>query len=162
MYRDFYFKYSNRKTLGETITFQSLSELAEKNGKRARSDLKKIQRIKDKEIALFAQIDRMKHTKKTKIVSAFVTFETKEQRDEAYKLFGSTDFQRGCFSICPCVYSKNYLIFEESYLNVHDAPAPTNIEWLNMEISDTQKFFRRLLSWGITIILWAISKGFRL
>lgn len=45
-------------------------------------------------------------------------------------------------------------------MHVEPAPAPSNINWANLDASKKELFLRRIISWLITLALWAITIAF--
>jgi len=117
-----------------------------------------IQKIKEKQSKLKKKIEHQKRHVKHVPIAAFVTFETQQERNDAYMKFHKSHFSRVAFRIFPSFYRKDVNVFQGNYLKVKAAPSTDNLLWANIGVSKFQKFLRRILSWIITIGFWAISK----
>ena len=131
--------------------------MAKEKGKKALKDFKTIEKIKKNQDKLEEKIDKLKNVKNTQVLSAFVTFETKAQRDLVYSHYQKSPLARCCFAIGCCSFKKDANYLQGKYLKVTAATDPSNIIWENMNYGSLNKFLRRLISWGITIALWIIS-----
>lgn len=127
-------------------------------GKKSQKEFKKIQKMKESQNKIQSKIHKAKNDKKTAVLSAFITFEDKIQRDAVYAYYQRSPFTRCCFKISCCGFKRDPNVFGGSYLSVYDAPDPSSIKWTNMDTGTIEKILRRLVSWAITIVLWIASK----
>jgi hypothetical protein len=149
-----YFKYADVKASTE-MTMDDLEKFAREKGKKAEKDLKKIKDLKKKEEKVSSQI---KEAARRKIVAAYVTFEDKFQRDVAIKAFAASPLTFCCTSCCgKCCCDEDHHLLGGRLVHVNPATSPDNIIWANMDLGFCDIFLRRLVSWIITIALWAVS-----
>jgi len=160
IYRKFFKKWSNGNspTVLE-VQYEDLYALAKSN-KKALKAFKPIEKLKTKQDKLEEKISKLKNDKNSRALSAFVTFDNKKDRDTVYYHYQKSPLTRCCFSLGCCKFRNHANYFEGKYLKVTAATDPSNIIWENMNVSSLNKLLRRLLSWGITIVLWIISKIF--
>ena len=143
-----------------TVTDEDLRQLAMQGNEKMIAEYQSINKLKEQIEKLGRKIAHEKNHKETTPTSAFVTFETKEQRDDVYIRYQKSPFRRFCYDFCKIFYGRDINIFHGSYLKVKNAPTTHNILWANIGVSKTERFFRRLVSWIITVCFWAISKIF--
>lgn len=149
--------YSTQNVKSE-LSYDELYHLAQHGGRKMMKDFKLVSRLETAHTRLKSRLRTVSTKKTSRIRTAFITFETKEQRDEVYKHFQHSFLSQLLFSLCgPCGSKKNDNVFFGSYLKVRKATAPNDVLWANLSLSKTEKFFRRIVSWIITIGLWAIS-----
>ena len=162
LYKRFYKKFGNKvdSSKAKKLTYNDLKAMARQGSIRMLREFRAIRKVKEQQNKLKSQLKHENYSKKSQVLAAFVTFETKEQRDDAFTRFQKSPFARFCYNFCSCLYEKDINIFHGSYLKVKDAPAPNNILWANLDVTQLEKFLRRLVSWLITIGFWAISKIF--
>jgi len=159
LYKRFYKKFGNKvdSSKAKKLTYNDLKAMARQGSIRMLREFRAIRKVKEQQNKLKSQLKHENYSKKSQVLAAFVTFETKEQRDDAFTRFQKSPFARFCYNFCSCLYEKDINIFHGSYLKVKDAPAPNNILWANLDVTQLEKFLRRLVSWLITIGFWAIS-----
>ena len=124
------------------------------------NDFKVIKKLKEEQDKLKSLLRIEKVGRRSQAAAAYITFETKEQRDDVYRRSQRSPFTRLMYSFCGCCYKKSVNVFYGTYLKVKAAPAPNNILWANLDVDATEKFFRSLVSWVITAGFWAISNSF--
>jgi len=116
--------------------------------------------MKTQQDKLQTKIDKLKNSKESGVISAFVTFESRTDRDIAYNSFQRSAFTR-MFRACGCCSSsEDCNVLDGAYLRVTEATDPGNIKWENMSLKSFNRGVRRLLSWTITIALWIVSFAF--
>jgi len=156
VFRKFYRKWAIEKEIKRKVTLADLKEIAIHRKKHAISEYKKIEKL-DKELQDVKQKIKSFDRNKAGLICAYITFETKLQRDKALQHYHANPLTV-CLHSLGYLAQKDHRILEENHLVVTEAPAPTNILWTNMDVSATEKFLRRLVSWIITFGLWIISK----
>lgn len=157
-YRNFYGKWADKKeATSPDVNYDELLKISMAGGKKSQKEFKQIRKMKESQDKIQHKIRKVKNDKKTQVLSAFITFEDKAQRDAVYAYYQRSPFTRCCFAICCCGFSNDPAAFNGSYLSVHDAPDPSSIKWINMDAGNIEKTLRRLVSWIITIALWVAS-----
>jgi len=124
-------------------------------------EFQEITKLKNKQEKLKSQLKLEQSGRRSNVVAAYITFETKEQRDDAYFHFHKSPFSSLAYAFFGCCYRKSANIFHDTYLKIRNAPSPNNILWANLDYDITEKFFRRLVSWLITVGFWAISMNLK-
>jgi len=158
LYKKFAKNFGNKiEDKAKKLTYADIKALARQGNLRMLREFRAIRKLKEQQQKLKSQLKHENNQKKSQVLAAFVTFETREQRDDAFTRFQKSPFARFCYSFCSCSYEKDINIFHGSYLKVKDAPAPNNILWANLDVTQFEKFLRRLVSWIITVGFWAIS-----
>ncbi len=165
VYRKYYKKFTGGKSPSPTtvqeVEFEDLKKLSQDKGKKAQKAFKPIEKMQKQQTKLQTKIDKLKSKSNSGVISAFVTFESRTDRDIAYSSFQRSAFNRMCYACKCCCASKNDCnIFEGCYLRVTEATDPGNIKWENMSIKPFNRNARRLFSWGVTIGLWIVSFAF--
>jgi hypothetical protein len=164
VYRKYYKKWSGGKSPSPTVhevEFEDLQKLSHDKGKKAQKAFKPIEKMQKQQTKLQTKIDKLKSKKNSGVISAFITFESRTDRDIAYTSFQRSAFNRMCYACKCCCASKNDCnIFEGRYLRVTEATDPGNIKWENMSIKPFNRNARRLFSWVVTIGLWIVSFAF--
>ncbi len=157
MSRRFYNNWSKGNASAREVNFDDLAEIAKKNGRKARKEYNQIVKVKKEEINPEKKIKTIQK-QKDGVVCAYITFENKLERDKVLRGYDSNQANGCLYRCCGSCFTKDQHNFHGKYLKVRGAPAPTNINWANMDASSTEKILRRILSWLITICLWAVSK----
>ncbi len=157
IYRDYFRKWSGGSSPLKQVSYEDLVALSKQKGKKAITEFKKIEKLKIKQENLQAKIVQLKNDKKSNVISAFITFENKPQRNIIYTAYQKSPLIRCCFTL-GCAGKREVNVMEAKFLKVTKPTDPSNIIWHNMNVGGLSKFWRRLISWVITIILWIISK----
>ena len=158
LYKRFYNKWSgDAQGRQSEITYECIQAIANSGNKQAQNEFKVIKKMKEEQDKLKSHLKMEKSGRRCLAAAAYITFETKEQRDDVYRHYQKSPLARFLYSFCGCFYKKSVNIFHGTYLKVKAAPAPNTILWANLDIDSTEKFFRRLVSWVITAGFWAIS-----
>jgi hypothetical protein len=118
----------------------------------AKKEYDHVKELKEKKNKVEKQMDALSRHKDTRVITAFVTFNTIEARNSIYKMMKLTKLQR--FFSC-CSSSKHR--FEGKVLTVDSADDPSNILWSNLELTQVEKLLRRLTSLLITVLLFIIT-----
>jgi len=163
VYRKYYKKWSGGKSPSPTmkeVEFEDLQKMANEKGKKAQKAFKPIEKMKTRQDKLQARIDKLQSSKDSGVISAFITFESRTDRDIAYNSFQRSAFTRMFFACGCCTSKEDCNILDGAYLRVTEATDPGNIKWENMSIKSLHRNLRRLFSWTITIGLWIVSFAF--
>jgi len=156
MSKAFYKKWAKERTPSKEISMEDLDEIAKKSGKKARKEYNQIAKVKKNEIKIENKINNL-HNQKGGVVCAYITFENKLERDKVLRGYDASQASGFFYKCCSSCFEKDQHNFHGKYLRVSGAPSPSNINWANMDASSLEKFLRRVISWLITICLWAIS-----
>lgn len=142
------------------MTYEDIQRLAREGNSKKLREFKPIRKLKERQEKLKKRLQHETRGRRSTVVAAYVTFETKAQRDEIHRRYHKSPLNRFCYSFCECWFKDDLNVFHDTYLKVKEAPAPCDILWANLDIEQSEKFLRRLVSWFITIGLWAVSFAF--
>ena len=144
----------------KNISYSSICEIMfkisnnDKIYKPAEKAFKRLQATHDKKRFLEDKIKATFSAQTNKIYAAFVTFERMESRAVAIDKLAHTSMSRFIDKICGCCMNrKGPQYFEGQLLKVKPAEDPSNVIWSNLEKSNLELFFRRLLSFFLTLVL---------
>lgn len=160
-------KYMNGKDIDKTLNFTHLRLIIDELEKSKRNifyknflDKKSANKIfkkllkfaKKKKDAIKRKLLLVKE--KTKVLRAFVTFDTIEHKNTFVKNMRTSSCQRCCFNKKKKEFDLK--LFESKVLKVTEPPQPINIKWENMTYTGKAKLTRRCISWFLTITLFLI------
>jgi len=117
---------------------------------------KKIKDLALKKEKLMLEIKKLKTTKASRIVAAFVTFNSIPARNRILDLFSSSANERCARIFCRCCYDKD-ISFYGKILRAQSASDPGSILWENLGEPGSSVFARRAFSTFLTILLWIVS-----
>jgi len=104
-------------------------------------------KIKDSELAI---IEYKNKADKPYIVKAFVTFNCTDAAQ-----YVKNEYDMNCCSRC-CGAGSEHLYLKEKWLNVVGAPAPTDIQWRNLQIGKKERFLRKCATAIMSLIVIVI------
>ncbi|KAL4438637.1 hypothetical protein ABPG74_015535 [Tetrahymena malaccensis] len=131
----------------------------------ANIDLQKIIKVKSN-LQDFKMKDFEISLQKNKINFAWVTFETMDQKQRAFKLLNRSIIIIYFYKIYyflfnffkkSQLFNKDQIHFHQRVLQIEKTVTPDNINWKNLYYSNTNKFFRKIFSLIISITILILS-----
>ena len=117
--------------------------------------LNKITKVQSSVDKFDEKIKNLGEKESSNVSHSWITFESMEERNQAYEHFFRTPCER-CLAKCCCCISDEAAL-DKKVLKCKVAPDPTNINWQNFDLSRTEIIIRRGISILITIALLIVS-----